>query len=73
MKALEFKAKIKNNRILLPARLQSAVKLNNDKDVRVIVLMDEEESSDEALYQIQSSEHFLNGYAVSDSIYDNYK
>lgn len=43
MKALEFKSKIKINRILIPSKIQPELKSNQDKDVRVIVLMDDSE------------------------------
>lgn len=40
MKALEFKTKIKNNQIQIPLSFQSELKTNQDRDVRVIVLID---------------------------------
>jgi hypothetical protein len=36
MKAFEFKTKIKNNQIQIPLRIQSELKTNQDRDVRVI-------------------------------------
>lgn len=53
MKALKFKSKIKNNRILIPSRLQSELKSNQDKDVRVIVLMDDSEIYDDLVFNNQ--------------------
>ena len=41
MRALEFKTRIKNNQIQIPAGVQSELGTNKDKDIRVIVLMDE--------------------------------
>lgn len=73
MKALEFKTKIKNNRILIPLRIQSELKTNQDKDVRVIVLIDDSEKSDDLIVQEAVAADFLKGYAEVDSIYDNYK
>ena len=72
MKALEFKAKIKNNRIQIPIRIQSELETNQDRDVRVIVLIDDSEKNDDLMVKQVASEHFLQGFAKSDSIYDNY-
>lgn len=70
MKAIEFKAKIKNNLIQIPIKIQPELKSEQDKDVRVIVLIDEKESDDKYLFRESASSHFLKGYAESDSIYD---
>jgi hypothetical protein len=72
MKALEFKTKIKNNRIQIPLRIQSELKTNQDRDVRVIVLIDDSEKNDDLLVKQAAAVHFLQGFAKSDSIYDNY-
>ena len=72
MKALEFKAKIKNNSIQIPLRIQSELKPNQDRDVRVIVLIDDSEKNDDLIVKEAAAAHFLQGYAESDSIYDNY-
>jgi hypothetical protein len=72
MKALEFKSKIKNNKILIPVKIQSELK-NNDKDVRVIVLVDDSDIYDDLIFQQTAQSQFLKGYADSDSIYDNYE
>ena len=71
MKAIEFNSRIRNNRILIPAELQSQLKDKLDKDVRVIVLIDETDADDELTYRQTAQSQFLNGYADSDSIYDN--
>ena len=70
MKALEFKSKIKNNQILIPLKVQSELKTN--KDVRVIVLFDESDYPDDLIFQDATTNQFLQGYAESDAIYDNY-
>jgi len=57
MKALEFKTRIKNNR---------------DKDIRVIVLIDDSDIYEDTTFQSVISEQFFKGYFDSDSIYDNY-
>lgn len=71
MRALEFKSKIKDNQIPIPAGIQSELKTNQDKDVRVIVLIDDSELYDNLIFQQSTQSQFLKGYADSDSIYDN--
>jgi len=71
MRALEFKSKIKNNQILIPTKIQSELN-TNDKDVRVIVLVDDSDIYDDLIFQQTTQNQFLKGYADSDSIYDNY-
>lgn len=72
MKALEFKARIKNNSIQIPLRIQSELKPNQDIDVRVIVLIDDSGKNDDLIVKEAAAAHFLQGFAESDSIYDNY-
>jgi len=72
MRALEFKSKIKNNQILIPTKIQSELKTNEDKDVRVIVLVDDSDIYDDLIFQQKTQSQFLKGYTDSDSIYDNY-
>ncbi len=72
MRALEFTSKIKNNRILIPATIQSELKIKQEKDVRVIVLIDDADMHDDIVFRDSAQSHFLKGYADSDSIYDNY-
>ncbi len=72
MKALEFKSKIKNNQILIPTRIQSEFKTQQDKNVRVIVLIDDSDTYDDFIFQQTTQSQFLNGYSESDSIYDKY-
>lgn len=72
MRALEFKSKIKNNQILIPSKIQSELKSKQDKDVRVIVLIDNLEIYDDVIFQQSTQSQFLKGYADSDSVYDNY-
>jgi len=47
------------------------LKANQDKKIRVIVLIDDAESYDDQAFQQLSKSQFLKGYAESDSIYDN--
>ncbi len=69
MKAVEFKTRIKNQQILIPSEIQSQLKTN--KDVRVIVLIDEPDAYDDLTFQQTAQEQFLKGYSDSDSVYDN--
>lgn len=71
MKTLEFKSKIKNNHIKLPKKIQAELKENQDKDIRVIVLIEDLGIEEDKLFQQTAKREFLNGYADSDSIYDN--
>ena len=72
MRALEFKSKIKNNQILIPTKIQAELKTNDDRDVRVIVIVDDSDIYDDLIFQQTTQGQFLKGYADSDSIYDNY-
>ncbi len=71
MKAIEFKSKIKNNQILIPTRVQAELNAKQDKNVRVIVLIDDLDSPDDLMFQQATQSQFLKGYSDSDSIYDN--
>ncbi len=75
MEALEFITKIKDNQILVPAEVQSALEINEDKEIRVIVLIEGNVTDiyhrNDAIAQQTAQEQFLKGYADSDSIYDN--
>lgn len=71
MKALEFRSKIRNNRIIIPTGIRSKFKADPNKDVRVIVLIeDPTEDIDELNFKQASTSEFLKGYSESDSIYD---
>ncbi len=71
MRALEFKSKIENNQILIPIGVQSEIKTKQNKDVRVIVLIDDSDLLDDLIFQQTIQSQFLKGYSDSDSIYDN--
>lgn len=71
MRALEFKSKIKNNQILIPARIQSELKAKQNMNVRVIVLIDDSDAYDDLLFKQTTQSQFLKGYSDSDSVYDN--
>jgi len=69
MKAVEFKAKIKNRLIKVPKNISTDI--SGDKEVRVIVLIDEFERSEDNSFKKLSKDQFLAGYSDSDAIYDS--
>jgi hypothetical protein len=73
MEALEFVTRIKDKQIVVPYNIQLALEGKKDKQVRVIVLIGENDESEEneAAIQNKVEEQFLKGYADSDSVYDN--
>jgi len=70
MRALEFKSKIRENRILIPRRMQTELAFECDKNVRVVVFVEDSEIYDEKAYRQMTKTQFLKGYAESDAIYD---
>ena len=70
MKAVEFKTKLKHQSIRVPDKFRSAI--NENKDVRVIILFDEDNSADTDDFKNLVNEQFLEGYSDSDSVYDDY-
>ncbi|NEN24913.1 hypothetical protein G3O08_15540 [Cryomorpha ignava] len=71
MKAIEFKSKIKNNRIDIPYKLQSILKGKDDATVRIIVLIDDVDCEDDHSFNQATQNQFLEGYSDSDSVYDD--
>ncbi|MBY0435825.1 MAG: hypothetical protein K2U26_17150 [Cyclobacteriaceae bacterium] len=71
MKAVEFKAKIKSNRIEIPKRLHKDLS-SRHKSIRVIMLMDDAEGKASDEFHQLTKEQFFKGYAKTDSIYDGY-
>jgi hypothetical protein len=47
------------------------LKTNQDRDVRVIVLIDNSEKDDDLIEKQTAASHFLQGFAEPDSSYDN--
>jgi hypothetical protein len=71
MKTLEFKTKIKGNRILIPREMQPELAFaDNGKNVRVIVYIDDADEYDTKVYSTMAAAQFLKGYAETDAIYD---
>ena len=71
MRALEFRSKIRENKILIPRRLQSELISEGDKNVRVVVFVEDSDVYEEKAYRQMTKSQFLKGYAGSDSIYDS--
>ncbi len=70
MRALEFISRVKNNQIQLPTKIRSELAANPDKDIRVIVLIEDSILEDDKAFQKLAHQRFLDGYAESDAIYD---
>ncbi len=70
MTALEFQASLKEDDTLqVPAEVAS--QLRNAGEVRVVVLLPENEQKEDQDWRRLGMERFLQGYAESDSIYDD--
>ncbi len=72
IKALEFSSRVIDNQIQIPVKIESEIKLNNNKNVRVIVLIEEPLIEEDDSFKFLAQEQFFNGYSSSDSIYDKY-
>jgi hypothetical protein len=71
MKAVEFETELLDNTITKPENFQLELSSSKDKHVRVIVLMDELDDSEEQEFKMLSKDQFLKGYDEADSVYDN--
>ena len=72
MRAIEFKSKLSKNHILIPRKIQAQLRNTDEKNVQVILLFDDSDANADLELKQLASAQFLNGYAGSDSIYDNY-
>ena len=70
MRVIEFKSKIRENKILIPRRMQSELIAERDKSVRVVVFMEDSDVYDEKAFRQMAKNQFLKGYAASDTVYD---
>ena len=70
MRAVEFKSKIKDNRIIIPRRVMQELVAEQDKSVRIVLFLKDSDVYDEKAYRQMTKTQFLNGYADSDAIYD---
>ena len=71
MKAVEFDAELSNNTIQIPENFQLELSLSKDKNVRVILLINDSETIDEVQFSKTVQNQFLRGYDSGDSIYDH--
>jgi hypothetical protein len=71
MKAIEFKATIDKNKIIIPEEVQLQLNESGEDEIRVMLLI-EEESAGSKFSQMGTAQ-FLEGYSKTDSVYDNYK
>ena len=70
MRAIEFKSKIRDNRILIPRKVRQELISEQDKNVRIVVFIKDSDVYDEKAYRQMTKAQFLRGYADSDSVYD---
>ena len=70
MRAIEFKSKIKDNRILIPRRIRHELIAEQDKNVRIVVFVNDNDVYEETAYRQMTKAQFLKGYSESDSVYD---
>ena len=70
MRAIEFKSRIRENKILIPRKMQSEMFVESDKRIRVVVFLEDAEVYEDKAYRQMTKKQFLKGYDDSDSIYD---
>ena len=70
MRAIEFKTKIRDNKILIPRKLRQELIAEKNNNVRIVVFVKDSDVYDEKAYRQMTKAQFLKGYADSDSIYD---
>jgi len=70
MRAIEFKSKIRGNKILIPRKLRQELIAEQDRNVRIVVFVKDSDVYDEKAYRQMAKAQFLKGYDDSDSIYD---
>lgn len=70
MRAVEFKSKISENKILIPRKMQFELVEECDKTVRVVVVLEDSDVYDEKSFRQMTKSQSLKGYSDSDSIYD---
>jgi len=70
MRAIEFKSRIRENKILIPRKMQSEIFAERDKRIRVVVFLEDTEVYEDKAYRQMTKRQFLKGYADTDSIYD---
>ena len=71
MRAVEFRTKIRDDKILLPRKIRKELINGNDKNVKVVIFFKDSEVYDDYTYRQITKNQFLKGYANTDSIYKN--
>lgn len=71
MKAIEFTTRLKNNVIEIPENMKSELRFTDENDVRVIVLINDENNKEDTIYRTLTRDQFFKGYDDADAIYDN--
>lgn len=72
MRAIEFKSKLSKNSIHIPKEIQPELIAADEKNIRVMIFLDDLDDNNDPTFKQATTEQFLKGYADSDSIYDNY-
>lgn len=72
MKVIDFKTKIGKQAIHIPKKFQAELKDADEKPVRVVIFLDDSDTSIDQNLRSGTTEQFLKGYEDADSIYDNY-
>jgi hypothetical protein len=70
MRAVEFKSKIRDNRILIPRKVRQELFAEQDRNVRIVVFVKDNDVYDEKAYRQMTKVQFLKGYTDTDSVYD---
>jgi len=70
MRAVEFKSKIRDNRIFIPHKVRKELITEQDKNVRIVIFLKDSDVYDEKAYRQMTKAQFLKGYDDSDSVYD---
>jgi ABC-type sugar transport system substrate-binding protein len=70
MRTIEYKSKLSKNTIHISKEIQAELKAVDEKNIRVMIFLDDIDDNDDLTFQQAAMEQFLKGYADSDSIYD---
>ena len=70
MKAIEFKSKIRDNRILIPRKVRQELIAEQGRNLRILVFVKDSDVYDEKAYRQITKAQFLKGYSDSDAVYD---
>lgn len=71
MRAVEFKTRIEKDRIAIPEEVKLKMGSDFNKEVRIILLIEDiEQYTEEIDFKQNIASEFLKGYSDSDSVYD---